>query len=94
MALKDELPLTAQWVLEKRKQWGDAHVTAQLKRALAGERNAVYTVERVQPDLFRTFGQPFDWNAADAELLGKCMVLGIAFAGLMAAPSGVTDGKA
>ena len=94
MALKDKLPMTFEWVAEKRKEWGDAHVTAQLKRAMAGERNAVYAVERTAPDEYKTWGQPFDLNAADAELLGKCMVLGIAFAGLMAAPKGVTHGKA
>lgn len=87
MALKDELPLTAKFVAEKRKEWGDAHVTAMLRAAMAGERGCCYTVERIAPDQYRTFGKPFDWSAPDAELLGRCVVLGLEFAGLMRPPA-------
>lgn len=87
MALKDELPLTAEYVAEKRREWGDTHVTAMLKAAMKGERSCCYTVERVGKDQYRTFGAPFEWGAPDAELFGKCVMLGLNFAGVMRPPS-------
>jgi hypothetical protein len=84
--------MTAEWVAEKRAAWGNTHVTDMLKKAMAGQRNCCYAVEQVKPDVYRTFGQPFDWNASDSELLGKCMVFGLKFAGIMQPPKGVQHG--
>lgn len=92
MALKDELPLTAEYVAECRKKWGDAHVTAMVKAAMRGERNCCYTIEQVAPDTYRTFGQPIDVADQAGELFGKCVLLGIKFAGLMRPPQGWKNG--
>ena len=86
MALKDEMPKTAAFVADARLQYGGDYVTDLVKRAMKGERGCLYTVERIKPDQYRTFGAPFDWNAPDTELLGKCMALGLDFAGLIKRP--------
>lgn len=86
-AVKHEMRRTADYVAEKRAEWGDAHVKDMQRRAMRGERGCFYAVERVGPDLYKTFGTPFDWGAPDTELLSRCLVLGMEFAGMMRAPA-------
>jgi hypothetical protein len=88
MALKDEMPLTADFVAERRREWGDEHVTDMVRRAMQGERGCCYSVEKVSPEQYRTFGAPFDtWSVADAALFGQCTLLGLKFAGIMRPPA-------
>jgi hypothetical protein len=93
MALKDEMPMTAEYVSEKRAEWGDAHVTAMVKAGMRGQRGCFYAVEQIDGDKYRTAGAPFDWNAPDAELFGRCVLLGLKFAGIMQPPKGFDHGQ-
>lgn len=63
--LKDLMPKVAQIVSERRKQWGDAHVTDAVTRGMAGERNCFYAFENG-----RIVGTAFDCHA-DLEHLAK-----------------------
>lgn len=91
MALKDELPMTAEYVAEKRKEWGDAHVTAMVKAGMRGERNCFFTFEQIGPDQYRTIGTPFDWGITESALIGNCLMLGLKLAGFMRPPVGAKN---
>lgn len=85
-AVKQEMRQTAKFVAEKRAEFGEAHVKDMQRRAMRGERGCFYAVEKVAPDTYKTFGTPFDWSGPDTEMLSRCMVLGIDFAGMMRPP--------
>ena len=93
-AVKQEMRQTAQYVAEKRAEWGDAHVKDMQRRAMRGERGCFYAVERVAPDTYKTFGAPFDWDGPDHELISRCVVFGLEFAGMMRAPAGAVQTSA
>lgn len=93
-AVKNEMKKTARYVAEKRQEWGEAHVKDMQRRAMRGERGCFYAVEKVAPDTYKTFGTPFDWSGPDTELLSRCMVLGIEFAGMMQPPAGAVHASA
>ena len=86
--LKDEMPKTAEWVAEKRKE----HVTAMVKAAHKGQKGCCYAVERIADSQYKTFGAPFDWESKDLDLIGRCMMLGLDFIGVMKPPVGATNG--
>lgn len=90
--LKDEMPKTAEWVAEKRKEWGSEHVTNMVKAAHKGEKGCCYAVERIGESQYKTFGAPFDWDAKDLDLIGRCMMLGLDFIGVMKPPKGFSNG--
>ena len=89
-----EMRQTAKYVAEKRAEYGEAHVKDMQRRAMRGERGCFYAVERVAPDTYKTFGTPFDWSGPDTELLSRCMVHGLEFAGMMQPPAGPVSAPA
>lgn len=99
MALADEMPLTAAYVAERRKAWGDPHVTAMVRAGMAGDRNCFWAVERTAepsgqtPGTYRTVGAPFDWCEHDKQLPELCEFWNRRFMGMMKEPPGLKKGK-
>lgn len=92
MALKDEMPKTAAFVAERRREFGGDHANAMVRAAMAGQPDCLWCVELVAPGHYRTFGAPMpSMAAAKNELLGQCMMLGAEFFGWMAYPAGWPD---
>lgn len=54
-SLKELMPKVANMVAERRRLWGDAHVTDAVNRGMRGERNCFYAFEGG-----RVVGTPFD----------------------------------
>lgn len=95
MALADEMPLTAAYVVERRAAWGAEHVKAVVAAAMQrGERNSFWAVEQVQPPkgntpgVYKTVGAPFDKAPSDKHLIEAAMIHGLAFYGVMKPPPG------
>lgn len=95
MALKDEMPKTAQWVAERRKQYGDAWVDDMVRRAAKGEQDCCYAMEQ-SPGGYRVFGAPMakEMTTAKHDLLGRCLMLGMEFVGFMRTPPNWPQGGA
>lgn len=90
MALKDEMPLTAEYVQEKRAEWGNDHVTDMVRRGMRGERSCFYAIEQMPDGQLKPVGTPFDIPGHDdAALLGRVLAYGFKFAGLMQPPPDV-----
>lgn len=88
MALKDEMPMTAEFVQEKRKEYGAEHVTDMVRRGMKGERNCFYAIERMPDGQLKPVGAPFDaFGEDDQALFGKALLYGLSFAGIVREPS-------
>ncbi len=80
--MAQQMPWTAGFVERMRAQHGVAHVNDMLKRAAKGERNCFYTVEpdRREPNVLRTFGQPFDAmlkpDSVESQLIAQLLASG------------------
>lgn len=87
--MKELMPKVAEMVAERRRDWGDAHVTDAVTRGMRGERNCFYAFENG-----RIVGTPFD-HRFDLDAIAKmgAMLEGAAFM-VMRQPEGVRDGQA
>lgn len=87
MALKDEMPMTAEWVSERRKEWGNGHVTEMVKRGMAGDPGCFYAIERGH-----VAGTPFPATHPINQDQQLAVMLGCVFAAFMQQPKGSTNG--
>lgn len=80
------MPLTAAWVKDRRRDWGNAYVTDILRRALAGERNCFYAIEAGH-----IIGTPFDWTEKGQFVVSMSILTGAKFvAGILGKDNVVT----
>ncbi|WP_295378391.1 hypothetical protein [uncultured Pseudacidovorax sp.] len=89
--LREDMPETAAWVDQRRKEWGVPYVNDCIRRAIAGEPGLFYALERGH-----VLGTPFPATHPVAELQHQAVLKGSTFAGFMAEPKveKVEDGKA
>lgn len=81
--MRTSMPATAEWVTQKRAEWGTEHVNACIRRALAGEAGEFYAVEAGH-----VLGVPFPATHPMAEVQNYAVLCGVAFAGFMREPDG------
>jgi hypothetical protein len=55
--IAQRMPLTTDWVKQRRREWGNEYVTGMIRRGMQGERNCFYAIEAGH-----FIGTPFDWN--------------------------------
>ncbi len=93
VSLRDQMPLTARWIDERRAQYGKEHVNDCIRRALAGEPGRFYAIEQGH-----VLGTPFPPGGTDPQGEGMAywqryaIVAGLKFAAFIATPPGV-DGE-
>lgn len=81
--LRSQMPETAKWVDEKRKEHGAAFVNGCIRRALAGEPGFFYAFERGH-----VLGTPFPATHVLAKDQQYAVSMGCTFAGFIATPGG------
>lgn len=72
--LATAMPLTAKWVKDRRRDWGNQYVTDVIRRAMGGERNCFYAVENGH-----ILGTPFDWEPKGMLLVSMSVLTGAKF---------------
>lgn len=95
-SMKDAMPQTADWVNQKRAEWGRAHVDDCMRRAMQGQAGYFYAIEGG-----RVVGTPFAPGAnveggvlppaarkgiAIEDVQRAAVLYGATFAGFMRAP--------
>ncbi len=90
-SLRDAMPETADWVDQKRVEWGRDYVDQCIRRALKGEPGWFYAIENG-----KVLGTPWPVDAAAAVIDGgkrsvaqmqqAAILLGASFAGFMREP--------
>ena len=85
--MREQMPLTAAWITERRAAWGATHVDDCLKRALQGVPGLFYALEAGH-----VIGTPFPPTHPVAADQTYAVVMGCKFAVFMKNPE-VTDGK-
>jgi hypothetical protein len=81
--MRASMPRLAQWVDERRAEWGRAHVADCIRRSMAGEPGLFYGIEAG-----RVLGTPFPLDSAMADPQRLAIVAGLKFAAFMAMPAG------
>ena len=82
--MRSAMPMTAEWVEQRRLEHGKAHVNACISRALAGEPGLFYALEGGH-----VIGTPFPPHHDAAELQHYAVVFGTTFAAFIAQPGGI-----
>lgn len=83
--MRDRMPKTAQWIAERRLEWGKEHVNDCLRRAaVGGEPGQFYAIEGGH-----VTGTPFPADHAVAELQRYAVLTACTFAAFMRQPDGV-----
>ena len=87
--LRQNMPETAKWVDEKRREHGAAFVNGCIRRAMKGEPGFFYAIERGH-----VLGTPFPPTHPVAQDQQYAVTYGCTFAGFIATPDvgGATDG--
>ncbi|MCG8990806.1 hypothetical protein MI467_28575 [Delftia acidovorans] len=96
-SLRDRMPETADWVDQKRVQWGRDYVDLCIRRSLRGEPGWFYAMEGG-----KVLGTPWPMDALAplvgggtrtvAQLQAAAVLLGVGFAGFMREPEGNAHG--
>lgn len=88
--LRQQMPETAKWVEDKRREWGADHVNACIRRALKGEPGLFYALERGH-----VLGTPFPATHPIDQWQRHAVCTGSEFAAFIAEPTqmGGADGQ-